>query len=95
LAGAGCCAAAFKNAKPWQQPPESKPNCINRWPRPKTRGFPIGIDQTLVWIHPIDQQSSRFNTTTNKRNKDVNAAEMRQPYRMKTLAYPIGFAGIN
>jgi hypothetical protein len=55
----------------------------------------MAIDQTLAKIHRIDQQSSGSNTTTNKRNKDINAAEMRQPYRMKTLAYPIGFAGIN
>jgi len=49
----------------------------------------------LAKIHRIDQQSSGSNTTTNKRNKDGNAAEMRQLYSKKALAYLIGFAGIN
>ena len=55
----------------------------------------MAINQTLAWIDPTAQQPSRFDTTTNKRNKDVNAAEMRQPYIKKALAFPIGFAGIN
>ena len=55
----------------------------------------MAIDETLAWIGQTDQQLSCSNTTTNKRNKDGNAAEMRQAYSKKALAYPIGFAGIN
>jgi hypothetical protein len=31
----------------------------------------------MDWIDQSDPSPSRFDTTTNKRNKDINAAEMR------------------
>jgi hypothetical protein len=53
------------------------------------------VNQTLTKINESDQQPSGPITTITQHKKNINAAEMRQPYSGKTLAYPIGFAGIN
>ena len=96
LAGVGCCAAAFKSASAWlQRPPEPNPRSKQRLAPLQAAGLSYVDRAILTRIPQTDQLLSRPNSTTNQHKKDINAAEVRQAYSKKTVAYPIGFAGIN